>query len=86
MKNLIVRPQGIGDIVLMIPALRSLRKNYPKEEFVLLCYKGFGGVLPSELGIKTIEFPKHAGVIDTIKLIKKIRIEKFDRVLDLFVL
>ena len=24
MKNLIIRPQGIGDIVLMIPALRSL--------------------------------------------------------------
>lgn len=84
MKNLIIRPQGIGDIVLMIPALRSLRKNYPKDEFVLLCYKGFGSVLPPELGIRTIEFPRHAGVIDTIKLVKKIRIEKFNRLFDLF--
>ena len=37
MKNLIIRPQGIGDIVLMIPALRSLRKNYPDDELFLLC-------------------------------------------------
>ncbi len=84
MKNLIIRPQGIGDIVLMIPALRSLRTNYPEDEFTLLCYKGFGLVLPQELRIKTIEFPRHAGIIDTIKLIKKIRREKFDRVFDLF--
>ena len=84
MKNLIIRPQGIGDIVLMIPALRSLRKNYPKDDFTLLCYKGFGLVLPPELGIKTIEFPKHAGFFDTIKAIKKIRRENFDRVFDLF--
>ena len=84
MKNLIIRPQGIGDIVLMIPALKSLRNNYPEDEFTLLCYKGFGLVLPPELGIKTMEFPRHAGIIDTIKLIKKIRREKFDRVFDLF--
>ena len=84
MKNLIIRPQGIGDIVLMIPALRSLRKNYPNDDFTLLCYKGFGLVLPPELEIKTIEFPSHAGIIESIKLIKKIRREKFDRVFDLF--
>ena len=84
LKNLIIRPQGIGDIVLMIPALRSLCKNYPNDEFTLLCYKGFGLVLPPELNIKTIEFPRHAGIIDTFKLIKKIRREKFDRVFDLF--
>lgn len=84
MKNLIIRPQGIGDIVLMIPALKSLRKNYPEDEFALLCYKGFGLALPPELGIKTLEFPKHAGILDTLRLIKKIRREKFDRVFDLF--
>lgn len=84
MKNLIIRPQGIGDIILLIPALRSLTKNYPEDEFVLLCYKGFGLVLPPDLRIRTIEIPQHAGIIDTIKLIKKIRREKFDRVFDLF--
>ena len=84
MKNLIIRPQGIGDIVLMIPALKSLRKNYPEDEFALLCYKGFGLALPPELGIKTLEFPRHAGIFETLRLIKKIRREKFDRVFDLF--
>ncbi len=84
MKNLIIRPQGIGDIVLMIPALKSLRKNYPEDEFALLCYKGFDLALPPELGIKTLEFPRHAGIFETLRLIKKIRREKFDRVFDLF--
>ncbi len=84
MKNLIIRPQGIGDIVLMIPALRSLRKNYPEENFTLLCYKGFGLVLPPELGVNTIEFPRHAGIKDSLNLIKRLRKEKFDRVFDLF--
>ncbi len=84
MKNLIIRPQGIGDIVLMLPALRSLCNNYSEDEFVLLCYKGFGQVLPPDLHVKTIEFPRHAGITETLKLIKKIRKEKFDRVFDLF--
>lgn len=84
MKNLIIRTQGIGDIVLMIPALRSLVKNYPDEEFVLLCYKGFGLCLPPELNIKVLELPRHAGFSDTLKLLKAIRSEKFDRVFDLY--
>ena len=84
MKNLIIRPQGIGDIILLIPALRSLTQNYPKDEFVLLCYKGFSLVLPPDLKIRTIEISQHAGIIDSIKLLKKIRREKFDKVFDLF--
>lgn len=84
MKNLIIRPQGIGDIVLMIPALRSLVKSNPTEEFTLLCYKGFSQVLPPELSIDIIEFPNHANILETIKLLKQIRNCNFDRVFDLY--
>ena len=84
MKNLIIRPKGIGDIVLMIPVLQSLLKNYPDDEFTLLCYKGFGLVLPPQLKIKVIEFNPHESFFDALKLIKRIRREKFDRVFDLF--
>lgn len=84
MKNLIIRPQGIGDIVLMIPALRSLSKNYSDDKFTLLCYKGFGAVLPPELNFDVLEMPRHAGFVDTLKIIRKIRKEKFDNLFDLF--
>ena len=55
MNNLIIRPHGIGDIIMLIPALRGLVKNNPEEKFTLLVYKGSGQVLPSDLNINIIE-------------------------------
>ena len=84
MNNLIIRPHGIGDIIMLIPALRGLVKNNPEEKFTLLVYKGSGQVLPSDLNINIIEMPRHAGFWETIKLLKEIRRQHFDRLFDLF--
>lgn len=84
MNNLIIRPHGIGDIIMLIPALRGLVKNNPEEKFTLLVYKGSGQVLPSDLNINIIEMPRHAGFWETIKLLKEIRHQHFDRLFDLF--
>lgn len=84
MKNLIIRPHGIGDVVMLIPALRGLIEGNPTEEFVLLTHKGFGQVLPPDLNIKIIELPRHAGFFEMLHVMRQIRAEHFDRVFDLF--
>lgn len=84
MKNLIIRPHGIGDVVMLIPALQSLVKNNPEEEFTFLTHKGFGQILPSELNINIIEYSRHANFSESLRLIKRIRKEGFQRLFDLF--
>lgn len=84
MNNLIIRPHGIGDVVMLIPALRGLVKLNPEEKFTLLTYKGSSQVLPLDLGINVMEMPIHAGFWETITLIKEIRRQHFDRLFDLF--
>jgi ADP-heptose:LPS heptosyltransferase len=41
---LVIRPGGIGDAVLLIPALRALRKIYPGARLDILCEKRNAGV------------------------------------------
>jgi len=41
---LVIRPGGIGDAVLLIPALKELRRTYPHSEICVLCEKRNFGV------------------------------------------
>lgn len=82
--TLIIRLKGLGDIVHLLPVLRMLRNQQPDHNIGLLCQKPFGQIVPSDLGIKIFELPAHAGIVDTFKLVRALRQEKFDRLLDLF--
>lgn len=81
---LIIRLKGLGDIVHLIPSMRMLREKYPELPLALLCQKPFGQIIPPELDVKVFELPAHAGIIETFKLLKKIRREKFEYLFDLF--
>ena len=81
---LIIRPQGLGDIIHLIPSLKMLREKFPDEKISLLCRKSFGCIIPKEYNIDIIEMPAHASFIEMISLIKKIRQEHFDILFDLF--
>ncbi len=81
---LIIRLKGLGDIVHLIPVLRMLRRQRPKETIGLLCQKPFGQIIPAELEIRLFELPNHAGFADTCRLLKDIRRCHFDMLFDLF--
>lgn len=82
--KLIIRLKGLGDIVHLIPVLRLLRRQNPDETIALLCQKPFGQIVPPELGIKLFELPNHAGIVETVKLLRAIRRERFSTLYDLF--
>lgn len=85
---LVIRPKGLGDIVHIIPSFRMLRSRFPKRRIALLCMKGFGAIIPEELGIEIIELQPNKGglsdILNTLKLIKHIRAQGFEEVYDLF--
>lgn len=81
---LVIRIQGLGDIIHLIPSLKMLRDKFPEKNIALLCKKGFGQIVPPEYNIKIIDLPAHASFLEMIKLIKAIRKEKFDELYDLF--
>lgn len=81
---LIIRLKGLGDIVHLIPSLRMLRQTRPEMPLALLCQRPFGQIIPAELGVKIFELPAHAGVVETFKLLRRLRREKFDCLFDFF--
>ena len=81
---LIIRPQGLGDIIHLVPSLKMLREKFPQEKIALLCRRGFGSIIPREYDIKLIEMPAHANLKEMAALIKQIRREHFEKLFDLF--
>lgn len=81
---LIIRLKGLGDIVHLIPILRMLRASDASQTIGLLCQKPFGQIIPPELDIRIFELPAHAGIVETAKLLKKIRQTGFGQLYDLY--
>lgn len=89
MKILVVNIKYLGDLIISTPSLRSLRKKYPDSEIVILVRKEFQEVLKHNPNVdRILSFdPKMKGnrglknILDGIRLIKKIRKEKFDVVI-----
>ncbi len=81
---LIIRLKGLGDIVHLIPSLRMLRQKYSDLPLALLCQKPFGQIIPPELNVTVFEIAPHAGVVETFRLLRLLRREKFEYLFDLF--
>ena len=53
-KILVIRPGGIGDAVLLLPALTALKKKYPGARIDILCEKRNAGIFGLGEGLHTI--------------------------------
>lgn len=69
-KILVIRPGGIGDAVLLIPALKILKKHYPDSQIDILAEKRNAGILKDNPLITNIylydDFNKN-GLLDLFK-------------------
>ncbi len=81
---LIIRLKGLGDIVHLIPSLKMIREKNPTMKLGLLCQKPFGQIVPKSLNIRIFDLPSGAGFWDTLRFLKDIRREGYEKLFDLF--
>ncbi len=89
-KNILVIQLGdIGDVVWATPTLWAVKETYPQANVSVLLRDGFGCLLEADPSIyKIFEVKSTQGnllldVVDQVRLIKKLRQERFDLVFDL---
>ena len=83
MKILLIKLRAIGDIILSTPVIENLRLEYPQAKIDVLVEKFAMPVLESNPFInKILVFDKK--IDSSFGLIKKVRNEKYDLVIDLF--
>ena len=87
---LIVKPSSLGDIIHVFPALENLSKCFAGAEFDFLVNPSFAGILdfsPVPIRKKILFERKKLGRLftvlpETLKLVKTLRSEKYDLVID----
>jgi ADP-heptose:LPS heptosyltransferase len=86
-KILVIKIERIGDLVLSMPTARILKNNYPDSKVTLLVSFGMEDLVCADPCLDNIIVyepqGKHKGLFGKIKLIKELRSEDFDLVLDL---
>jgi ADP-heptose:LPS heptosyltransferase len=78
-KVLVLRFSSIGDIVLTTPILRCIKKQLPNVELHFASKKAFAGFLKNNPNIDKL----HLLEDEDLKLIKRLKREKFDYIIDL---
>jgi heptosyltransferase-1 len=91
-KALVLKPSALGDIAMTLPAVRSIKRGVPGARIYWLVNKGFAGLLEGNPNVdEVIEFDRQtlgrmwyspAAWGEFWKLVKKLRSEKFDVVMD----
>lgn len=83
---LVINTMHIGDLMLVMPALRTLRANYPKAHIVLLTDKPLADLVRCNENIdECILIDKHGrdkGILALIRFIRQIRKRHFDLVIN----
>ena len=86
-KILIIRLSSMGDIILTLPVVEALKKEYPDSEILFLCKKKYRDLLHNNPRInRVIEFDSerdHKGINGITRLIKTLKALQFDLILDL---
>jgi len=81
---LLIRLRLLGDIILTIPTIKLLKKNYPKHNIYYIVEEEFeeiGNLLPDIY--KLIVIPRKMGLKDMLNLRKKLKKLKFEFLIDL---
>lgn len=90
-KILVIQSHLLGDLVMVTPMLKTLRKTYPDSQIFLLANefaKDLLEGLPFVDRIITMRFPwamydySMRNIVDVLKVIKQLRDEKFDLAID----
>ena len=83
---LLIKIAGIGDTVLMLPALKALRKAYPGSRISALVTSLSKGIFVSQPVLDDVIiydiWEKHKGIIGLARVILTLRRRKFDLVID----
>ncbi|OGS20890.1 MAG: hypothetical protein A2252_00645 [Elusimicrobia bacterium RIFOXYA2_FULL_39_19] len=83
-KILIIKPSGIGDIIHSLPAAYGLKNLYPEAKIYWLVFGKFEKVLHNTPVVdKLILWNRQGGFKEYKRVIKEIRAEQFDLVIDL---
>lgn len=83
-KILILKPSGIGDIVHSLPVAYGLKYLYPDSKIYWLVFTKFQKILHNTPPVdKLILWDRNGGIKEYVRVIKEIRKEKFDLVIDL---
>ena len=83
-KILIIKPSGIGDIVHSLPVVYGLKELYPESKIYWLVFTRFENILYNIPQIdKLISWDRFGGIREYLRIIKVLRQEKFDLVIDL---
>jgi predicted lipopolysaccharide heptosyltransferase III len=86
---LVIQLGDIGDVVWATPTLWAVKESYPQANVSVLLREGFGCLLEADPSISKVFEVKNtqgnllSNSIDQMRLIKKLRQEKFDLVFDL---
>ncbi|MCK4235665.1 MAG: glycosyltransferase family 9 protein, partial [Candidatus Krumholzibacteria bacterium] len=79
---LVVRLKALGDIVLSLPVISALRRHFPRARICYLCWGVYAEALMGETGLdEVLELPRN--FTGQISLIRKLRLQKIDLVIDL---
>ena len=86
---LIIRPDAIGDLVLITPALHALRKNFPKARISILVQKYTSDLVNvhpdiDEVIIDDIREKKVNNLKDYFNYVRKIKEKRFDLGIDFY--
>lgn len=89
---LVINFGQMGDVILSLPALRAVRERFPAAKITLMIGKPAAGIVKladvsdDQIVVDRVEMRdgnKLRSCLDIVRLIRKIRINKFDLIIDL---
>ncbi|MBF0274949.1 MAG: glycosyltransferase family 9 protein [Nitrospinae bacterium] len=82
-KILVIKLRLIGDLIISVPAYRTIKENFPDTHLSVIVEKGFEAVLENNPHVdKIIVFDKTKGFFHLVSLILNLRKEAYDWVID----
>ena len=74
----LLRLSALGDVVMMVPMVRTLQKTFPKLEITWVISKPMHALLEGLDGVEFIVIDKPKSVFDYLKLRKQFKAYHFD--------